>query len=751
MEPSRIENSIISKNSDVSASEANIYTSDCCINVGSEIGEIFSEVFHADPCISDIEHLCTDSMREYEEYVETENPKSEKEIFGGMASSESNEENVQVTESSFDYESSKENFSFVEISHEENSRSVINNSIDAPSVVHDSYNTESDLTAKRYKSSTSSISCQDINRSNSTASFTLDNNRQAFSGFKNGKDQEIYIDPSKIETAMANLDSQEKNECTSKFIKDLISSLPSTSQDTTVSDEEIVTQVVEDDLFESTELNKVIDFDSPSIRADNNNQPNEKHKLISDIESYSCKGKNDIINRSNDDKYKLENITGKIIDSGFTTGNNKNVLVNSKNIKHMDLYYEEDQENAKSKNCMKSKTNSNTTGQMENEIFVESAFMTGKNQTILIDLKNLKTTENQTMLIDADDDSLQINHDKLSKNDSIVSIGNNANSTFSKNQFMKKCSISRQKDVCSRITEDLSLAETFSKVLRHFKKEEHSWIFEQFKWTWLHLYLNNEIGDNESTLEKIIEIMILRQKYEKSILRRIVEFDDVPFRFMVLGLIDYSEECAELFDGFYSLKFRIDKNIYTLLRNSECTLGSKLFVFGSAILLKGATSIFDIQGTPLRLFYNSVKVCHGDYKLGAAKKISFLNTISAILPDGGVVSGLNARIKQILEFKYLVAVENYKNRVDDLEKEIEKIYEIAGKTGYRVRVEDISVRQYCKLLIEDETGECYLTWWNPPEVHVGERYKFVFLNTIERACELHLTTTKKTYTEKVKI
>lgn len=292
------------------------------------------------------------------------------------------------------------------------------------------------------------------------------------------------------------------------------------------------------------------------------------------------------------------------------------------------------------------------------------------------------------------------------------------------------------------------MMEVFCNVRKHFKNCERRWVFEQFKWTWLHMFLTqaHESGNLESG---IIDIMNLRLKNEHSVLRRIVEFDDVPYRFMVLGIIRVEESSVELYDGFYSLRFEIDKNIHTMLKMARCDLGSKLYVFGSDILLKKPTSIFDVEGNALKLHYNSVRVCSGDTKLGEVKKISFLNNISRLLPDGGVVSAIVVKIKKIIELKYLVTVENYRNRVDDLEKEMEKIYSIAEKVGYTVKPENITVRRFCKMMVEDESGECTLTWWSPPELKTAEIYKLVYLIPVQGSFCLHLSTSRKTYFEKV--
>lgn len=298
------------------------------------------------------------------------------------------------------------------------------------------------------------------------------------------------------------------------------------------------------------------------------------------------------------------------------------------------------------------------------------------------------------------------------------------------------------------------IEEVYKFVRKHFKKEEDGWIFEHFKWSWMHLYLNDQIdGDTVNDISaNIIEIMELKRKHERSILRRIVEFDDAPFRHMILGVIDYTSEYIELFDGFYSLKFAIDANIYTFLKRHCCTLGSKLHVFGCDLLIKQATSIFEIEGIPLKIFYNSVKCARGDAKMGRSNNISFLNTISVVRPDGGMVSGLIVKINQIVERKYRISVESYKKNVDinELEKELENIYEMAERAGRKIESHEIVTAQYLKIVVDDGTGSCLLTWWDPPEVRAGERYMFVSLSVTGWNGRMELVATKKTYYELIK-
>lgn len=540
------------------------------------------------------------------------------------------------------------------------------------------------------------------------------------------------------------------------------------------------------------------------------NAANISNSLLNNNESINIEnGSVELVdNIKANDKTKIDN---NKIESGFITGKNKAILIDPANIDNNLLNNDESTNkidiniNTNIDNINNDSKNTDNTNNDEsiNKIKdkVESGFLTGNNKTILIDPANIKTSQfdssntlntsiikesmnnfkisphraNTSNNLNTDKDSL-IKESLHKTNNCNNNNTNTLNKDKDKNALIKEslhnknnpnnnCTNNKTNDInCTNTiktnnnktiktnnkNEDSLIKEAFSIVNKHFKKQEKPWIFQNFKWSWLHLFLNNELNKNIEELSKnLIEIMELKKKYERSILRRIVEFDDVSFRFMVLGVIEYSESSILLFDGFYALNFKIDKNVYVFLKSKQCAIGTKLFVFGSKLLIKEATSIFDIKGIPLELYYNSIKICSDSFILGKAKKISFLNNISSLRPDGGIVSSLIVKIKEIVEQKYYVSVENYRNRVDDLEKEIEKILEIANKTGYRMNIENITVKQYVKVVIEDNTGECKLTWWNPPEIKVGEKYKLVYLNAIE-GYGMNLSTTRTSYFEKLR-
>jgi len=490
----------------------------------------------------------------------------------------------------------------------------------------------SDSSAKRYKSSSSSMSGE--------------NDTQVFSGFKTGSDKRVYIDQQRVQEAAA-----EMERC-------------------------------------------LIEEHTPVIQDTDGVQE---------------------IHDSEPDGIGLGQDEPQLVESGFTTGNSKPILIDLNKLRIESQLIESGFTADSSKPISKDEPQ-----------LVESGFTTGNSKPILIDLNKLRI-ESQ-----------------------LAESGFTADSSKPISKDEPNLPVSIEMPEHTQSTDKMT--SVYQNAIRHFKKEEGGWIFEHFKWSWLHLYLNNEINglSDEELLAKVIEVMELKRRHERSILRRIVEFDDASFRFMTLGVIGYCKEYIELFDGFYSLRFEIDENIHTFLKRSYCGFGTKLLVFGCKLLLKEATSIFDIKECPLKLSYNGLRVGRRDSRLGRARQISFLNTISAIRPDGGTVSGLNVKIDQILEQKYLVTIANYTNRVSDLEAELEKIHALARSTGNKIEPNEVAVRPYCKVLVSDGTGMCVLTWWSPPELRAGERYMIVYLNTTEWGGRLELATTRMTYYRLIK-
>ncbi|KAI4292522.1 hypothetical protein PAPHI01_1796 [Pancytospora philotis] len=297
------------------------------------------------------------------------------------------------------------------------------------------------------------------------------------------------------------------------------------------------------------------------------------------------------------------------------------------------------------------------------------------------------------------------------------------------------------------LREKIQMAEIFRNVCTYFKKEEEDWIAIQFKWAWLHFAVNppSSAGSLEA---EIIENMNMRRMKEHSVLRRIAEFDDVPGRYMVLGILRLDEESVELYDGWYSVRALIDARTYAMLRAKRAGLGSRLHVFGAQRLTEEATSIFDLHAPLLRLSYNGVKMCHEPCCLGYRKKVAFLNSIVDIHPDGGPISAIIVRVVRVIETKYIITAGHYKKIVDDPERGLEEVHELAEKAGRT----DLNVRtnRFTRLVVADASAECLVTWWcSPDRVVAGERYKMIYLKPTHDRLGLQLSTNNKSYIEKL--
>ncbi|KAL6121407.1 hypothetical protein NUSPORA_01666 [Nucleospora cyclopteri] len=311
---------------------------------------------------------------------------------------------------------------------------------------------------------------------------------------------------------------------------------------------------------------------------------------------------------------------------------------------------------------------------------------------------------------------------------------------------MRRYNCPQKGHITQKIKENIKMVEIFEKCVGKYKKQPFEWIKQQFKWSWMHLLLNPVCNQNFLE-EEIMGIMQWRYENENSILRKIVEFDDIPYRYCVLGILWVEKTYVVVFDGFYSLKIKIDPDLYEKLKN--LSLGDKIHVFGMELLIEKPISIFEAGNEMLlKLNFNGTQICMKNTALGYRKRIAFLNSIGEIRMDGGVISGLIFRIEKIIETKYLVVAGNYRKKVDDYEEEIENIVEMAEKAGRILKKEEVSIKKYCTVKITDESAECLLTWWNPPEIKKDEKYKMVYLNPSKRSIGLKLNTSKKTYYEK---
>ncbi|KAK0039177.1 integral membrane protein [Biomphalaria pfeifferi] len=291
----------------------------------------------------------------------------------------------------------------------------------------------------------------------------------------------------------------------------------------------------------------------------------------------------------------------------------------------------------------------------------------------------------------------------------------------------------------------IDLENVRANVRKRFSREDESWFSIQFKWSWIHHALAKKALDEESLVDKIEEQMWIRKKSEYSVLRRIVEGDDVSWRYMIVLVIGVTEEHLEIFDGFYSLFARYDGLIEKKVRRKEVHVGCKLKVFGADLLIKEPTSIFDVAGVSLMLHYNGVQVIYSRRRLGYRKKIVFRTGISSISREGGCVGCIEGTVVEILETKYSVRLENYSYIADDLETELEKIERLAKDANRSFVSEDLKISMYTRFLVRDDSGECVVTWWSPSdEIKAGRTIRMIYLLPSTKHRDLHLKTTKNT-------
>lgn len=301
-------------------------------------------------------------------------------------------------------------------------------------------------------------------------------------------------------------------------------------------------------------------------------------------------------------------------------------------------------------------------------------------------------------------------------------------------------------------TEDAYLRrmkEIFVRVRNNFPKEDKRWVFEQFKWAWLSL---SKVERSDDAVSLITAQMKVRKQKEHSVLRRIVEGDDVACRYMVLLVIEAQPQRIQVFDGFYSVFCTLNADLAKRVGCKKIGVGMKIKVFGANPLLPGPMGVLDQHGDVLHLFSNSVRVACSTKKLGYQKKSSFRMNVDDLSRHGGMVSCVEVDVRKILEDKVFVRCGNYKKVVDmnKVEREVEKMNTLARSCDAEIKTEEITARKFVKLVVGDATGECVLTWWCPEDVRVGATYRLISLRTVESTLGVHITTTGRTYVKKLR-
>ncbi|KAM0687043.1 Breast cancer 2 [Conglomerata obtusa] len=289
-------------------------------------------------------------------------------------------------------------------------------------------------------------------------------------------------------------------------------------------------------------------------------------------------------------------------------------------------------------------------------------------------------------------------------------------------------------------------------ILKIFIKDDFKWFIMQFKWSWFHLFVNDKINDNDNTIiELLVEQIKKRKEKEYSIIRRIIEGDEIPNKYMVLLVIKINKERLEVFDGYYSVYVKIDNDLKKTLISQKIRPGSYLHVFGAKLLITNK-SIFEI-GIEEEVFlfnYNCINVgCKK--KLGYQKSKGFIKYINNIIKTGGIISGVEVEILKVIERKILIKVKTYVNTIDekDFDKEIEKIQNLIKKTD---QTEELKweVKRIIKLLVKDKfENQCLFTWYNCDEVNTKDKFRFYMVKIGTNSVGLHLVTGFNSFAERI--
>ena len=462
-------------------------------------------------------------------------------------------------------------------------------------------------------------------------------------------------------------------------------------------------------------------------------------------------------------------------DESFTRdeeNDNKRIKMNSNETSFCDdmkqLHFEENVDDLMLTSSIFSETQKSTAVEKEVEIEnknFEVAFKTGKNKTIAYDeskyfaekskFENLSDEfGDKSSLVKALEERSESNSVRLpekpekeffegfktGRNKTIPKTGIvNKNGKYfveiSKNQpkgtTIRKYNCPQKGHITQRLKKNVIMLEIYDKVIEKYGNTEEyelDEINEQFKWTWLHYFLNPVT----SLEEKVIEMVGFKLKNNLSVYKMMMKGEISTSKYCVLGILNVSNDKIELFDGFYS--FTVKTDIKTMEALKEIEFGRKIHVFG-----------MKKEKDELELKYNNWKMCNTKIALGYKNKVSFMTEIRRIQIDSGVVPAINFKIIRVVEEGYMIKVGNYKNKTTNIEREMEKIELLAEKANKKIERDDIVIRKYTKMIIADKTEECLLTWWNSPEYKKTDEFEMVNLETDKESMGLHLIATSKTY------
>ncbi|KAM0677066.1 Breast cancer 2 [Binucleata daphniae] len=319
----------------------------------------------------------------------------------------------------------------------------------------------------------------------------------------------------------------------------------------------------------------------------------------------------------------------------------------------------------------------------------------------------------------------------------------------------------------------------YNAVMQHFASKDKFTFANHYKWSWMHYYMNNsneiktemykscgfEINDkgtNNETVKFYINtcnflVTEIKKRFnnEYSILKRIVEGDDISIKYMVLAVTEIKKDVLNVFDGFYAVNVKIDTDLQKMLISQKIRIGTYLRIFGAKLMIQNK-ALTDIKDEcVLFLNYNNVKICNSQ-TLGYQKRKGYCIQIKDIIKTGGDICGLELKIMKTIERKIQIKVNSYVNIIDENEKEMQKIEKLVNDAKHKNN-EDIdtklvwSFKKVVKMLVRDvNENECILTWYDCEEVAINECYRFCLLKIGKMSIGLHLVTGYSTVAIKIK-
>ncbi|KAI5189806.1 hypothetical protein NECID01_0712 [Nematocida sp. AWRm77] len=281
------------------------------------------------------------------------------------------------------------------------------------------------------------------------------------------------------------------------------------------------------------------------------------------------------------------------------------------------------------------------------------------------------------------------------------------------------------------------------------QEEEHC-IFSLFKWTWIALLPQIQemrarrdkdpsphgdgLGldvDVDGRLKAGIEELVVQaaerrwKENHPSVLKRIVEKDEVPGVYMKLLVLREESPSIWVSDGHYSVRASLDP--FLQKDAHRLSPGTLVQVVGAELLLPSATPIDRVYSKDLPallLKYNGTKPARTG-PLGYQKECAFVRALSSVRPQGGLVGCAVLTLTKLIKSQYLVNLNGSKSIIEE-----DRIEDTMGRISKSIKDMNLDRSSERKMLgsvraikfdqyevsteYTLEKTSVNLTVWNPP-------------------------------------